>query len=113
MLSITLGEIIVWVIIGALAGSLVGAAVKRSKKGFGLGINTALGMAGAVVGGFIFKVLNIRLEGLEVLQFTFVDLLAAVIGSGLVLLVVWYIKRRQDEGGSVHSKPSTPSNPTP
>ncbi|MFQ3567629.1 MAG: GlsB/YeaQ/YmgE family stress response membrane protein [Aggregatilineales bacterium] len=99
MLSITLGEIIVWVVIGALAGSLVGAAVKRSKKGFGLGINTVLGMAGAVVGGLIFKVLNIQLEGLEVLQFTFVDLLAAVIGSGLVLLVVWYIKRRQDKGG--------------
>jgi uncharacterized membrane protein YeaQ/YmgE (transglycosylase-associated protein family) len=100
MLSITLGEIIVWIIIGALAGSLVGAAVKRTKQGFGLGINTALGMAGAVVGGFIFKILNIQLEGLQVLQFTAVDLLAAVLGSGLVLLVVWYIRRRQNEGGA-------------
>ena len=57
----TLVELVVWIIIGMLAGSLTGLAVKRNKKGFGWYINLGIGMAGALIGGFLFDLLNIDL----------------------------------------------------
>lgn len=99
-MSVTLGGLIVWAIVGALAGSLVAAAVTRTKKGFGLWANILLGMAGAIVGGLLFSLLNIQLPGLEAMQFSFADLVVAVIGSVIVLAVYRFIRSRQQGGGA-------------
>ena len=38
-MSISIGEIIVWLIIGALAGTLAGRLVTFTKRGFGFWVN--------------------------------------------------------------------------
>jgi 6-phosphofructokinase 1 len=48
-MSIPIGKIIVWLIIGALAGTLAGRLMTFSKPGFGLSANVGFGMIGAVV----------------------------------------------------------------
>ena len=88
------GEIIVWLIVGALAGTLAGMVVKRTKRGFGPLPNLGIGMVGALIGGGIFNLFKIDL-GLGQIAVTFEDLLAAFIGSLIVVLVVWIWRRRR------------------
>jgi uncharacterized membrane protein YeaQ/YmgE (transglycosylase-associated protein family) len=84
--------VIVWLIVGGLAGTLAGRLVTFSKEGLGRLTNLAVGMAGAVIGGGLFKVFNIDL-GLGELKVTFEDLIAAFVGSLLCILAVWIIRK--------------------
>ncbi len=92
-MDLNIGQIIVWVIMGALAGSLAGILIKGQRKGFGLWGNLLVGLVGAVIGGLIFDLLNINL-GLGAITFTGEDLVAAFVGSLLVLAIVAYLRRR-------------------
>ena len=104
-MSATVGEIVVWIIVGGLSGSFVGMLATRKKKGFGHFWNLLLGMAGALVGGFIFNGLQIDL-GLGDLSISFEDLIAAFSGSIVVLFLVWAVKRyRGKKGASVDPSP--------
>ena len=92
-MQITFVQIIVWLIIGALAGSLVGTVIKRTREGFGRWTNLGVGLIGAAVGGFLFDLFQIDL-GLGELAISFEDLLAAFVGSliflaGVQLLSKW------------------------
>ncbi len=49
-MNITFGQILVWLIVGALAGSFTGMIVKGSKKGFGTYTNVGIGLVGALIG---------------------------------------------------------------
>ena len=60
-MTITLGQLITWLIIGALAGSLAGALVRRRRRGYGLAVNLTIGLIGALLGGVIFRLLSINL----------------------------------------------------
>ena len=91
-MSISIGEIIVWLIIGALAGTLAGRLVTFTKRGFGPWINMAVGMLGALVGGFLFRLFHIDL-GLGEIKITFEDLIAAFVGS-LLCIFAWRLIRR-------------------
>lgn len=91
-MDITLGQIIVWVIVGLLVGSLVGRMTTRSKGGFGLIGNLIIGMLGAVVGGFLFDVLEIDFQ-FEDLGITLGDLISAFVGAILIVIVVRLIRR--------------------
>jgi len=86
-MNITIGEIVIWVIVGALAGSFTGMLFSRKKEGFGKWGNLAIGMIGALVGGVIFDALNIDL-GLGEVKITFEDLISALAGSVLLLIVI-------------------------
>ena len=90
---ITFDEIVVWVIVGALAGSLAGMLVRRTKRGFGPLTNLGIGLVGALIGGSMFNLFNIDL-GLGELAITFDDLLAAFIGSLIFLGGVWLMQRQ-------------------
>ncbi|MBN2471728.1 MAG: GlsB/YeaQ/YmgE family stress response membrane protein [Anaerolineae bacterium] len=90
---ITVGQIIVWLIVGGLAGSLTGILVRRDKKGFGPLQNLVIGLVGALIGGAIFNLFNINL-GLGQIAVSVEDLLAAFIGSLILLVVIWFIRRR-------------------
>ena len=57
-MNITIDQLIVWLLVGALAGSIVGMLVKRTKKGFGHIINLGIGLVGALIGGFLFDLFN-------------------------------------------------------
>lgn len=90
-MSIPIGKIIVWLIIGAVAGTLAGRLMTFSKRGFGLWANVGIGMVGAVVGGLIFRLLRIDL-GLGEIKITFEDLISAFVGS-LLCIIAWRLIR--------------------
>lgn len=87
-----IGQLIIWLIVGALAGTLAARLVTFSKTGFGRWINIAVGMVGAVVGGFLFGLLDIDL-GLGAFKITFEDLVAAFVGSMLCVVAAWLFRK--------------------
>ena len=78
-------NIIIWLIIGALAGWLAGVLIKGG--GFGVLWNIIIGIVGSFIGGWVFGLLGITALG-EVGSFV-----AAVVGAVILLLVVRLIKR--------------------
>jgi uncharacterized membrane protein YeaQ/YmgE (transglycosylase-associated protein family) len=87
-----IGEIIVWIIVGGFAGTLAGRAVTLTRRGLGRWTNLLVGMAGAVIGGALFRLFRIDL-GFGALKVTFEDLIAAFLGS-LLVIFVWRILTR-------------------
>ena len=94
-MAITIGQVIVWLIVGALAGSLTGMVMTRSRQGFGRWTNLGVGLIGALIGGFLFNLFNINL-GLGELAITFEDLLAAFIGSLILLGIIAFLQRMRN-----------------
>jgi uncharacterized membrane protein YeaQ/YmgE (transglycosylase-associated protein family) len=72
-----------WIIFGALTGWIASRIVNR--RGEGCIVNTALGLLGAVVGGFLFRALmpGFTYEGTGL----FVSMFVAVIGAVIVLFL--------------------------
>ena len=95
-MDITISELIVWLVVGALAGSLAGIVVTRKKAGFGRYVNLGIGLVGALIGGIVFDLFNIDL-GLGNLAVTFEDLLSAFIGSLSFMVILWFLKRYQSK----------------
>ena len=92
-MNVTASQIIVWLIVGALAGSLTGVVVKGTKRGFGALANLGVGLMGALIGGSIIRAFNIDL-GWGDLAISFQDLLAAFLGSLIFLWLVWFIHKK-------------------
>ncbi len=88
-MNLSIGQCIVWLVVGALAGNLTGRLVTFKKEGLGRWTNLGVGMIGALIGGLIFRVFHIDL-GLGDLKVTFEDLIAAFLGS-LLFVVVWWV----------------------
>ena len=67
----TIGKIVVWLIVGALAGTLAGRVMTLSKRGFGFWTNMAVGMIGALVGGYTANGKNykVHLDGYDQSKF--------------------------------------------
>ena len=97
--GVTLGELVVWLLTGAIAGTVIGWLATRKKGGLGRFKNVALGMAGAVVGGFLFDVLGIDLA-LGSIVISYSDVVAALVGSSLILFIVLWMSRRSREDRS-------------
>src|SRR5262245_37916827 len=91
-MSIQIGKIVVWLIIGALAGTLAGRLMTFSKRGFGLWAKVGMGMVGAVVGVLLFRLLHIDL-GLSEIKITFEVLILAFAGS-LLCIITWRLIRK-------------------
>lgn len=70
-------SIIVWIIIGGIAGWLANLMWKRS--GVGLIPNILLGIAGAIVGGFVFGLLGMQSTG------TWGSFITALVGAFILL----------------------------
>jgi len=92
-INVTLDQVVVWLVIGLLAGSLAGMFTKKGKKGFANFSNLLIGLIGALLGGFLFDILNIQL-GLGNLTISFDDLIAAIVGSLLFLVILSFIQKR-------------------
>ena len=86
-------QVIVWFIVGAIAGSLAGLVTKGSKKGYGRFTNLGIGLMGAVLGGFLFRLLRIDL-GLGSISVSLEDIVAAFLGSILFLVIMRWWKKR-------------------
>ena len=89
----TIEQLVVWLIIGALAGSLAGMVVTGSRKGYGPATNILLGLIGAVIGGYVFDKLNVNL-GLGSITVSFDEVAAAFVGSLILLGLLSMIERR-------------------
>lgn len=79
-------NIIIWLIIGAIAGWLAGQIVKGG--GFGLIGDIIVGIVGAVIAGFLFPRLGISFGG---------EFIGAVISStigAIILLVILKLVKR-------------------
>lgn len=85
----SIGQFIVWIIVGGFAGTLAGRVATFKKEGLGRWMNFLVGIVGAFLGGEVFKLLRIDF-GLGDLKVTFEDLIAAFLGS-LVVIFVWRI----------------------
>jgi uncharacterized membrane protein YeaQ/YmgE (transglycosylase-associated protein family) len=86
-------EVTTWLIVGALAGSFTGMLVKRSRQGFGRLLNLVIGLIGALIGGFLFKVLHINLGLVGAITITSEEVVAAFVGSLVFLILIWIIRR--------------------
>ena len=80
-------SIVSWVVLGLIAGFIGSKLVNKSGEGFFLDI--ALGIVGAVIGGWLFSLFGMRgVTGLNIYS-----LIVAVIGA-VVFLVVYHAIRR-------------------
>ena len=91
-MAVRLDDLLVWFIVGLLAGWFAGFVVKRKKEGFGRQANLGIGLAGALIGGFIFDLLGLDL-GLANIAVSLQDVVAAFVGSLLFLAAVFYGRR--------------------
>ncbi len=90
-LSISLGQLIVWIITGALAGYLAGVLLRG--RGFGTMGNIVIGLLGGLLGGVIFGLLGIQVA-LPVLQFSLADLVVAFVGAIILIFLLGFVRRR-------------------
>jgi uncharacterized membrane protein YeaQ/YmgE (transglycosylase-associated protein family) len=93
----SINQIVVWIIIGLLGGSLAGLIITRERKGFGILRNLGVGLVGALVGGLVFRLFGI-FPGLDKIAISLRDVVAALIGSLLVLALIWLWQRFQKSG---------------
>ncbi len=91
----SVAQILVWLIVGLLGGSLAGFAIKWDRKGFGVVRNLAVGLIGALVGGFLFWLFGL-LPGLGNVAISLRDVVAAFVGSLIVLTVLWFWQRSRE-----------------
>jgi len=84
----SLSQFIVWIVVGLLGGSLAGLVITWDRKGFGLMRNVAVGLAGALIGGFLFRLIPIFPE-LDKISLSLRDVVAAFVGSLLILGALW------------------------
>jgi uncharacterized membrane protein YeaQ/YmgE (transglycosylase-associated protein family) len=63
--------------VGILGGSAAAMVVKGERRGFGIGLNLALGIVGAIVGGAMFQLFKI-FPNLDQISISLRDVLAAI-----------------------------------
>ena len=79
-------DLILWLIIGAIAGWLAGLIV----KGFGFGLvgNIVVGIIGAIIAGWLLPRVGIIIVGGAIAA-----IINAVIGAVILLVVIGFFKR--------------------
>jgi uncharacterized membrane protein YeaQ/YmgE (transglycosylase-associated protein family) len=77
--------LVTWLIVGAIAGSLASNIFGLAKRGYTRITNFGVGLAGALIGGALFRVLKINLA-LGKVSISLQDLLSALVGA-MILLV--------------------------
>ena len=75
-----------WIIIGAVAGWLAGTLMRGG--GFGFLVNVLVGIAGGVIGGWVFGLLGIAAGGIMG------SLVTALVGAVLLLWIISLFRRR-------------------
>ena len=84
----TLAQFVVWIVVGLIGGSLAGLVITRHRQGFGLWRNIGLGLVGALVGGFLFRIFGL-FPNLDKIAISLRDIVAALVGSLIVLTALW------------------------
>jgi uncharacterized membrane protein YeaQ/YmgE (transglycosylase-associated protein family) len=88
----SLDQVIVWIIVGLIGGTLAGLLVAWNRRGLGWFRNLGVGLIGAIVGGFVFRVFG-WLQDLDKVSISLRDVVAAFAGSLVVLGALWLWQR--------------------
>jgi uncharacterized membrane protein YeaQ/YmgE (transglycosylase-associated protein family) len=96
---LSLDHLIVWIVVGLIGGGLASRIITWDKEGFGPFRNLGLGLAGALLGGLLFRLFGIW-PGLDKIAISLGDVVAAVVGSLLVLAALWIWKKYRASNGS-------------
>lgn len=88
----TIAQMIVWIVVGLIGGGLASRLITWDREGFGTFRNLGLGLVGALIGGVLFRWLNL-FPGLDKISVSLRDIVAAIVGSLLVLLGIWLFRR--------------------
>jgi len=81
-----LGGLIWWAVVGLIAGFLAGKVMKGG--GFGVLMDMVLGIVGAIIGGWIFRMLGI-MQGRGLIG----SIIVAFIGAVILLWVIRLVKK--------------------
>lgn len=81
--------LIAWIAIGVIAGWLAGLLVQG--RGFGLLLDTLLGIAGAFLGGWLASLFGLAGGGFTV------SIIMAVIGAVIVLVLIRLVRKTTSE----------------
>ena len=73
-------SILGWIVFGLITGFVASKIV--NDRGQGCFLNIALGLVGALVGGFVFRALT----NFDVFQFNLISMFVAIIGAVIVLV---------------------------
>jgi len=76
-------DIVLWILFGALAGWIASKIMKTDAE-MGAVANIVVGIIGAFVGGFLYRMLT----GTTVEGFNLVSLIVAIIGAVILLAIV-------------------------
>ena len=82
-------NILVWIIVGAIAGWLA-SLVMRTNRSQGLLEDIIIGIVGGILGGFILDALNI---GGAVTGFNITSIVVAFIGAVILIALIRMIRR--------------------
>jgi uncharacterized membrane protein YeaQ/YmgE (transglycosylase-associated protein family) len=87
-ISFTLGSLITWLIVGAIAGFLAGALIRGRR--FGFVTSVIVGLIGALIGGFLVTVLHIPIPAIldTPIDIKWRDIIIAFIGAVVLLLIL-------------------------
>jgi uncharacterized membrane protein YeaQ/YmgE (transglycosylase-associated protein family) len=88
----TWDQLIVWIVVGLLGGSVAGLIITWDRKGFGFLRNLGVGLVGALLGGLLFHMLGLFAE-LDKVAISLRDVISAIVGSLLVLTILWIWRR--------------------
>ncbi len=89
---ISVDQLFVWIVVGLIAGGLVSRVITWDRVGFGHLRNLGLGLAGGLVGGLLFR-LSGWLPALDGFSVSLRAIVAAVVGSLVVLAALWLWRR--------------------
>lgn len=80
-------SVLSWIVLGLIAGFIASKIV--NKQGAGLLLDIVLGIVGAMVGGFLFRLIGMR----GVTGFNLSSLLMATVGAIVILFIYHAIRR--------------------
>src|SRR3974377_2398193 len=83
-------QFIVWIVVGLLGGSLAGLLVTWDRAGLGFLRKLGVGFRGSRAGGLIFRLFGL-LPDLDKIAISLRDVVAALVGSLLVLAAFWLL----------------------
>jgi uncharacterized membrane protein YeaQ/YmgE (transglycosylase-associated protein family) len=84
----SIDQLIVWIIVGLLGGSLAGPLMTWERRGLGFFRNLVVGLAGALIGGLLFRMLGL-FPNLDKVSISLRDVVSAFVGSLIVLVGFW------------------------
>lgn len=85
-------QLIVWIVVGLIGGSLASRVITWDREGFGHLRNLGLGLAGALIGGLLFRLFG-WLPNLDKIAVSLRDIVAAVVGALILLAALWLWRR--------------------